>query len=388
MACLIPGLMLACLVLISPAVHAQSGYYVVPWLFVEGSYDDNIFFDTEDEVSDFITRVSPQLDVGYDSANLSWLLSYRNDAEWYRDFSELDSSTARGFGLGQIDYTVNRRWSLRANTEYIQSNSVQDLSLNPGGEIPGVVGRAEAQRMLLSGGSEYRFTPQWIGNVDLTWIDDELEGFTENERLAATTRVEQVLTSARSLFYVYEYRDYEFREIPQDESDPVVTDQEDSHTLWIGLTQALTESSRLELRAGPRFSDGDTEPYLLANWRRDYARGNTTIEALWDETTLLGEVGRLESKSIYGAWTHSFTNSFEVRTGAGFARVEGTGYSSDIAYFDFFGEYRINPYIFLTARYGFNDQDTAMGDPLGRITHNVASLYITFTRARRDPQDS
>lgn len=370
-------------------VFAQSGYYVVPTLTVEQVYDDNIFFDTEDEVSDYITRVSPQLDIGFESETLSWLLSYRNDAEWYRDLSDLDSSTARGFGLGTLEYIANRRLTLRADTEYIQSNSAQDLTLNPGGGIPGLVGRAEAERWFVAAGADYRFTPQWVGSFDIGWIDDELIDLTENETISATALLEQVLTPARSLVYGYEYRDYDFREIPESEDDPVFTDSEDSHTAWVGWQEQLSETSRLEVRAGPRFADGDTEPYVLVNWRRDYDRGNTLIEALWDETTLLGEVGRLESKSIYGSWTHAFTADFDVRGGAGFARVEGTGYSADIITFDVAGEYRFNPYISLSARYAFNDQDIApTSDPSGRVSHNVASIFITFTRPRREPDRS
>lgn len=370
----------------SPAVFAQSGYFVVPLIAVEGVYDDNIFFDTDDASSDFIWRVSPQLDVGYESATLSWLLSYRNDAEWYQDFSELDSSTARGFGLGTIEYQPNRRWTFRGDTEYIETNSAQDLTLTPGGEIPGRVGRAEAERFLLGGRVDYRFSEQLTGGVDVSWIDDELINISTTETLRGALEFEQTLSPTRTILYSYLYRDYEFERVVDIGPSVVVRDSEDSHTPWLGITQALSATSRLEARAGPRFSDGETDPYFLFSWTRDYDRGDTVIEALWDETSVLAEVGKVESKSIYASWNHEFSADLEGSAGAGFARLEGTGYEADIAYFDLSGIYRFNRFIFMTASYRFNTQDIESITSItpGSIDRNAVSLAVTFTRPRRD----
>lgn len=378
---------LALLALVSaPQAFAQSGFYVVPWIAVEEVYDDNIFFDPDNEVSDFITRVSPQLDVGFESETLAWLLSYRNDAEWYRDLSDLDSTTARGFGLAQIEYDLDRRWTLRGQSEYIQTNTAQDLSLNPGGgEIPGRVGRAEAERFLLGGGASYRFSQRVAGDLEVSWVDDELIDFSKNETLSVNSQIEQLLTPARLLLYGYRYRGYEF-ESEQVGIDPVevVTESEDSNTLWVGLRQEFSERSDVEVRAGPRISDGEVEPYLIVRWRRDYSRGSTTIDASWDETTFLGTIGRQESRSIAATWTHRFSEKFEFNGSAGYAYLTGGGIDTYIGSIDVAGIYEFTPSIFLTARYAFNVQGQ---DPPGlqgdRLTHNIASLAITFTRPRR-----
>lgn len=380
---------LAAVLLLSPSAFAQSGIYLVPTAAVEEVYDDNIFFDTEDEIADYFTRVSLQLDLGFESETLNWLASYRNDAEWYKDLSDLDSTTARRFGVAEFDYQLNRRWKLFGNAEYTETNSVQDLTLVPGGGIPGRVGRDEAERLLFAGGTNYQFSPAVNADFRLSWVKDDLDGLLENISQAAQADFEQVLNPARSLVYGYLYRDYSFES--DDSVDPgfTFTDSEDSHTAWIGLKQAISETSSLELRAGPRVNDGDLEPYFLFNWQRSYARGNTVIEALWDETTLLGEVGSLESRSLSATWTHSFSSKMEFSGSAGYAYLSGTGFSADIASLDLSGIYRFNPAIFLTARYGFNtQQDDPVGVPIGRITHNVISLAITFTRPRRDTDRS
>lgn len=113
----------------SPDGQAQSGYYIVPQLALEEVYDDNIYFNSENEVDDFITRLSPQLDVGFDSETFRWMLSYRNDSEWYKDNSDLDSNSARRFGDGMIEYRPNRRWTFTGQAQYIYTNSAEDISL-------------------------------------------------------------------------------------------------------------------------------------------------------------------------------------------------------------------------------------------------------------------
>lgn len=387
---LLAGLLALAALFATPQSLAQSGFYVVPWITVETVYDDNIFFDPENEVSDFITRVSPQLDVGYESETLNWLLSYRNDAEWYDDFSELDSTTARGFGRGEIQYEVDRRLSLRGESEYVQTNTIQDLTLGPGGgDIPGRVGRAEGERLLFGGGARYRFSPRVLADVEVTWIDDEIIDFSNNQTLSLTSQVEQFLTPARLLLYGYRYRDYQFESEAVIDPALPLTDSEDSNTLWVGLIQDLSERSDLELRAGPRFADGDVEPYFLVNWRRNYARGSTSINASWDETTFLGQIGRQESRSVAANWTHRFSERFEFSGSAGYAFLTGGGIDTEVGSFDLAGIYEFTPGIFLTARYAFNEQRQ---DPPGfqgdRLTHNIVSLALTFTRPRREAERS
>lgn len=386
-----PACWLAMLMLSSPAAYAESGLYVVPWLAVEELYDDNIFFDTttEDPISDFYTRVSPQLDVGFDSEKLRWLLSYRNDAEWYNDLSELDSTTARGFGIGRIEYEPNRRLTLVGDINYTMTNSAEDITLTPGGGIPGLVGRDEAERWLLAGGANYLFTPTVSGDLLVTWIQDTLIGSSRNETLAAVTAFEQVLTPDRSILYGYRYRDYRFETEPAEDTGFVSVETEDSNTAWIGLAQALSETTDLELQVGPRIAAGDLEPYVLLNWQREYARGYLQFGALWDDTTLLGEVGILDSRSVQASWTHEFTSKLEVVGSAGYAYLTGTDFSTDITYVELSGVYQFSPAIFMTARYAFNTQSEDSENPdNGRVNHGVMSIAITFTRPRRETERS
>jgi hypothetical protein len=382
------GALLSCLA--APAVFAQN-YYVVPFLTVETLYDDNVLLnpETQEQTSDVILRVSPRLDVGYDSETLNWLLTYRNDAEWYRDLSFLDSTTARGFGRGDINYTPNRRLSLNGAVDYIQTNSAEDITLIPGQEVPGRVGRADAERFGVSGGVDYLFTQNLTGGVDVQWVNDKLIDVSESETATAIALLQQSLAADRDLLYGYRYRDFEFSRRVDIDPIEVIETTASSHTPWLGYTQRLSETSDIEVRAGPRFAEGEnsdteTDPYFLFRWTREYDRGNTSLTATWDETTVLAETGPVDAKTIRGSWIHNFTEAFEFGGAASYADVSGTGYEANNASVSLFGNYRINRYVFLSARYRYSLQDVERSLSLldRRINQNVISVAITFTRPR------
>ena len=176
--------------LLPQAAFAQSGIFVVPWLTVEELYDDNIFFDTEDEVADFYTRLSAELDIGFESETLFWLVSFQNDSEWYNDLSELDSNSARQFGVGTIEYEPNRRWTLTGDIGYTETNSAEDITLTPGGAIPGLVGRVEAKRWYLAGGANYQINSNITGGFAASWTQDEVVDSSENETFSGVVQFE------------------------------------------------------------------------------------------------------------------------------------------------------------------------------------------------------
>ena len=375
----------------SSAVLAQD-YYVVPFLTIQTLYDDNVLLnpETQEPTSDIFVRVTPRLDVGYDSQTLNWELSYRNDAEWYRDLSFLDSTTARGFGRGSIDYTPNRRLSMNGYVDYVQTNSAEDITLIPGEDIPGRVGRADAERFGVGGGFDYAFTENLTGGVDLRWVNDELIDVSESETATANALLQQRLAPERTLLYGYRYRDFEFSRRVNIDPIEVINTTANSHTPWIGLQQRLSETNNIEMRAGPRFAEGEftdteTDPYLLFRWNREYDRGSTSVTATWDETTVLAETGPVDAKTIRAGWNHNFTEEFEFGGAVSYADVSGTGYEANNASANIFGNYRINRYIFLTARYRFTIQDVDRSLSLEdrrRIERNVISIAITFTRPR------
>src|SRR5699024_2794968 len=107
------SLLAACALLPSGLGAQEAGFYAVPSVSVSTVYDDNILFDRKGlERDDLITRVSPGLELGYETAILHVLGSYSFDSEWYDDHSHLDSYHVRRFADTSIEYLPSAQLAL------------------------------------------------------------------------------------------------------------------------------------------------------------------------------------------------------------------------------------------------------------------------------------
>ena len=83
---LIAMLALASVIVGVPAAAlAQTGGSSLPSFTLAEEFDDNVFVSTTDPKSDFITRFTPGLQLGYRSAPLTLLVSGSIDAEIYAE---------------------------------------------------------------------------------------------------------------------------------------------------------------------------------------------------------------------------------------------------------------------------------------------------------------
>ncbi len=79
----------------SPA-FAAAQWSLVPRLYVQEEYDDNLFLTETNEQDDLITTISPGINLAYETPNENISLDYEFQRVLYDDFSELDYSGHRG----------------------------------------------------------------------------------------------------------------------------------------------------------------------------------------------------------------------------------------------------------------------------------------------------
>jgi hypothetical protein len=379
------GLVLGAVLQILVPTYANAGYFFIPWLSIDELYDDNLFYDSSNEVSDYITRISPTLEFGYDSQKLNWLTSYSVDADYYREQSELDSSNARQFAHGIIEYIVNERWTLAGEADYVKTDTPADLSLFPGGDIPGLqIGRTPAKRTYLRPEATYQFSPTKAGSLAYSLINDELIGITKTDTQTVEANLEHQLSAVNLVTYGYLYRHYRFR----DESEGATTadSSDSSNTPWVGLTHDFSPNTQIIGRAGPIVSSGSTEVYLLLSLQHSYARGKILLDYVQDETTLLGEVGPVDSQSVDLSMTRQLSANLVVAMTAGYADVSQSGFSAQITSATLEARYQLNSYVFFTTSYSYDSQKRDdFGLAQDRVNHGVIQLGVTFTRPRRYP---
>lgn len=356
--------------LLATAAAAQTGgYYFVPSITVSAVHDDNIYFDAVDEVDDRITRLSPALDIGYQSDNLRWDASYTFDSEAYDDNDTLDSWLMRRFARASIEYSPDQQLTWFANADFSNSLTPGELNLLTGLEP----GRREAERVSVNPGVRYAFSGATTAALDYQWSNDELDGGVEADAHITTADLQHVLNGENTLTVGYTYRSYEFNN----------TTSAWSHTPRIGWLHQLSPRTRLTLEAGPRISRDAEDPYVLAAINHEFVRGEFELSYSIDETTLIGEAGRLETERVGTSLTYAFTADFEVDLTPSWSRIKRLGEETDVFAMSASARYRVNNSLFIVASYRHSDQDVEL-PVLGtqNLSRNVFSLGFTLTYPR------
>ncbi len=144
-------IILICLICLVPpdGVRAE-GFNLVPNIALREEYNDNIFFSVEDRASDFITTVSPGLNIVDKTERLDLALTGRLDGIYYADTSELDAVDQHY--LGHLGYEITERLSLLSDAWYIEDSRPDRDVLETG-----LVQSAEPrERRFFSLGGDYR----------------------------------------------------------------------------------------------------------------------------------------------------------------------------------------------------------------------------------------
>lgn len=370
---------------------ATPGLYAIPEVSVIEVYDDNLFFASADEQSDFITRVSPALEVGYEADTLSVIGRYRFDAEVYARESELNDAQVRQIADLRVDYMPAERVTLSALADYTKTETPLDIALIPGGSIPGLLtGRAEAERTSVRSAASYRFTEPTTGSLAFTWTDEKLADVGKSTTNILETWFDQRLSGVNTLSYGYLYRQYRFDQFGIDGDpgfSPTSNTTQDSSTPWIGLTHQFNARSRVVGRAGPRLDGSSVDPYVLISFQHKFNQGEVWVDYERDETTLLGEPGTLDLEALYATISRRFGTSLDVQLTPGYARLERTGATLNLYSLGLGAVYKINEAVFLTATYEFNHQEVnAVVGGLSEVSRNVFQLGVRFTYPRREPR--
>lgn len=383
----VAGTILPLVVAVQITACATPGFFVVPSVSVDEIYDDNLFFTADGEESDLITRVGPALELGYESDTFSWSGRYRFDAEAYANNTGLNDSQVRRFADIDAEYQPTSRLTLNAAAAYTKTDTPFDLSLVPGGAIPGVLaGRAEAERTSGHVAAGYRLTAPTTGFLAYTRTREDLVGTGESDADALESWFDQRISAVSTLSYGYLRREYRFdRESAQSQARGVT---QDSDTPWVGLSHRFNDRTRVSARAGPILDGGSADPYVLLSLQHSYNNGELLLDYERDETTLLGEPGTLEIEAIYATFSRRFGTRLDLQVTPGYAHVQRTGLSVDIYNLGLGVVYKITEAIFLTASYEFNWQET--GPAAGGssdVSRNAIQVGVRLAWPRREPRE-
>jgi hypothetical protein len=128
-------LVVAIIAIFSPTL-VSARWSLTPRLYVEEQYDDNIFLTEINEQDDFITTISPGVNLEYQTPTEIIDLDYEFRRSYYKDFSELDFSGHRGRAEARKDF--GPRFGAGIREVFIRSEDPIELTGVPTFERPSI----------------------------------------------------------------------------------------------------------------------------------------------------------------------------------------------------------------------------------------------------------
>jgi hypothetical protein len=113
-----------CIVLLPALVLAR--WSLIPHIYVEQQYDDNLFVTEDDEEDDFATVISPGITMRYETPTRRIDLDYEYRRLYYYEFTELDYDDHRGRLVAGIDF--GPRLSVGVRNLFIRSEDPIELT--------------------------------------------------------------------------------------------------------------------------------------------------------------------------------------------------------------------------------------------------------------------
>jgi hypothetical protein len=209
-------------------------FEVVPRLSVKEEFNSNIFFAGEDEIDDWITTLSPGLDVRKETERLFAGLGGRLDVVRFLDNTDL--SATEKYGAGRLRYRLSPRTDLAAGGEYAKD--------------------FRPDRDILDTGLVQSAQPRWRRSFNLSGQYRTSE------------------TAAETIRYGYQESDYQ----AQDFADSVVQTLDLGHTWNAGRVLERTLG-----RLGLGYARGDFETSTLDSY-------SATLGGSWQASEVLSLV--------------------------------------------------------------------------------------------------
>jgi hypothetical protein len=201
----------ATLILLLFAVNSFSAtiYTVKPSLSLSEEYNDNLFLTQSDRISDFISYVSPGIDLSAKSINTILNLSYTPTFSFYSSHNDLNE-TAHNINANGT-FTLSDRLSSNLTGSYVRSSETNDIRAIP--DIGPVTVRTERQYLAIGGGASYKLRDNLFYTLGLTYANmdtdapdlNKVKTYSGNMGFAYETS-ERTTLSANAMYMKYDYK--------------------------------------------------------------------------------------------------------------------------------------------------------------------------------------
>jgi hypothetical protein len=350
------------------AALAQTGWVVLPSFSLAEEFDDNVFVSTTDPKSDFITRMTPGLQLGYRSVPFTLLASASIDAEIYANNPELSDAANRKRAALEVKYLPFRLLTVSLNVTYFETNTPSELVPTTGLQLA----RTRATQLAIIPAATYQITSVDTATASYAFFHDTLDGGLDNDTHRVKAGYARQLTPLDTGFTNYRLHVFE------NQGNPTTI----TNTPTLGWKRQLTPNTVLTLEGGPRFVSGgpsfidDTvEPEAHASLEHSFKLAKVALEYHRTEAIVVGQPGKVELESLTGSFEIEPVRLLKVRFQPGYYRTFGGEDPTATVYGFLLGAlYPIKSW--LTARLDYRFAYQKQADT--NLPHNIVTLSLDF----------
>ncbi|MGD9122696.1 MAG: outer membrane beta-barrel protein [Desulfobacterales bacterium] len=292
-------------------------FKVIPSLVLRGQYNDNIFFDAENEESDYIGTVKPGLEIINRTERLDLSLAGHYRVIRYRDQGELDAEDYDG--RGRLKYNLTPVLRLNAGALY-------DKSTQPDRDVveTGLIqNQRTRRRQRYNGGLEYTINEKAATTFNYVYQDDDWSSNDPDDEDWTLNSADMLFTYDLSgtiestvgrVNFGYANADYETAEI-------------DYYFATLGFLHQFSEIYSMQLDAGPRYTDSEFDDnqsdqkwggrgYLALIYSGEFTRAD--LSASYDVDAASGRRGAVERTRFVADVRHRFLEKLWLGISGGY----------------------------------------------------------------------
>lgn len=350
----------------APRVAADSELYMSPSLAVGRAYDSNVFATATDRQSDYLWRVSPAINAGYQSDRFT-LAGYGTfDAERYAQHSNLDANAVRRYETLLMLYKATPRLGLDLRADYTTTETPAQLTPATGL----LLGRLHARVLSASPSVRYEFSPLTTGSATYIKTQYFLAGSPDTNIGTAVLNLTRQVSESDTFKIDFASSHYDFGD----------GSTVNSRVLTLGWNRKLSRSTDLLLAAGPRDTDGDLVPEISVNLNHDMEGGNLQLGYARSQEAVIGQVGVIDTHSFTAGLRYMLLPDLQIQLAPSYVKERSVGGDARLYRFTAGAVYKFNGNVSLLASYQYNYQRGFLtGGSDQRILDNVIYVGLVFS---------
>jgi hypothetical protein len=363
------------------AERIPEGVYIMPWLATGVVYDDNVLFQQRSQRQDDVfLRVTPGLQGSYQSTPLSVIANYRFDAEEYSKLHNLSSGMQRQFGTLELRGRPANNWTVNNIFGFAQTHTPFELNFLTSAQAA----RIKTERYFVNPSTEYRLDPLTTFRGEYGFSEDVFLGVRINSNIfngGVERRVgahDWVGPAYVGRFFTFGGNTAQFIPGFLGGNPESVT----SHALVMTWGHEFTGDTRLDVRVGPRVTNGslDDRPEAFVGLRRRLQGGELGLAYTSALTTVISTVGVARTDSVILRFVYEPVQHFTLTVQPTAAWIKSSTFSATTYTGYVEAAYQFNKYVTAKGSAYFSYQEGTFQGSTSEliIPRNVYWLRLEF----------